>query len=367
MSSLLRDLTHYLEQWAPLAYQESYDNAGLLVGYPDTPVTGVLITLDATEAVIDEAMAKGCNVVIAHHPIIFKGLKKINGKNYVERAVIKAIKNDIALYATHTNLDNITGGVNFKIAEKLGLQNVSVLAPKSQVLTKLSVYVPTGATQVVLHALYNAGAGQLGQYEHVSFRVNGTGTFKPLAGANPAIGQIGRDEAVSEDRVEVLLPTHLESKLVAALRKAHPYEVPAYDLYALNNLNEEVGAGAIGELPEAMSELQFLAHLKSSMQLSLIRHTPLLQRTIRRVAVCGGTGSFLLNDAVRNGADVFVTADYKYHEFFDADGRIVIVDINHYESEAFTKELIQQRLSEKFNTFAVILSETVTNPVHYYF
>ncbi|GAA4466421.1 Nif3-like dinuclear metal center hexameric protein [Nibrella saemangeumensis] len=366
MTTTIRTLTRSLEQWAPLAYQESYDNAGLIVGDPEAVVTGVLVTLDATEDVVDEAIRRGCNVVVAHHPIVFKGLKKLNGRNYVERAVIKAIKNDVALYAAHTNLDNVVGGVNYKIAEKLGLENVRILTPKNQVLTKLVTFVPVADTQKVLDALYEAGAGEIGQYSHCSFRVEGFGTFKPEAGADPTIGEVGRDEEVSEHRIEVIFPSHQQGQIMSALRKAHPYEEVAHYLTLLDNQNQEVGSGAVGELPRPLNEYEFLNHLKNSMNLPLIRHTPFRDRPVRRVAVCGGAGGFLLNDAVRASADVFVTADYKYHEFFDADSRIIIADIGHYESEAFTKELIQEYLSKKFHTFAVILAETVTNPVRYF-
>ncbi|WP_128544502.1 Nif3-like dinuclear metal center hexameric protein [Larkinella soli] len=362
----IHDITEYLDRWAPPAYQESYDNAGLIVGDPNAEVTGVLVTLDATEAVVEEAARKGCNLIVAHHPIVFRGLKKLNGRNYVERAVIRAVKTDVAIYAAHTNLDNVVGGVNFKIAEKLGLTGVRILAPKSGVLSKLVVFVPHDHTARMLNALYETGAGQIGAYEHCSFRVGGTGTFRPLEGASPAVGQVGQDETVSEERVEVIFPAHLEKRMVTAMRRAHPYEVPAYDLYALLNENQEVGSGAVGELPEALPEPDFLAFLKERMGLKTFRFTPLLGKTVRRVAVCGGAGGFLLNDAVRAGAQVFITADYKYHEFFDADGRILIADIGHYESEVFTKDLIQQHLLKKFTTFAVILSEIVTNPVNYY-
>jgi dinuclear metal center YbgI/SA1388 family protein len=362
----IRDITNYLEAWAPLAYQESYDNAGLIVGDAAAEVTGILITLDVTEAVVEEAIRKKCNLIVAHHPIVFRGLKKLNGRNYVERVVIKAIKNDVAIYAAHTNLDNIAGGVSFKIAEKLSLTNVRILAPKSQLLTKLAVFTPDTEVQTVLNALYEAGAGQIGAYEHCSFRVGGTGTFKPLAGANPTVGEVGQDEEVAEQRIEVVFPAYLEKPMVAALKKAHSYEVPAYDLYPLSNENQEVGSGAVGELPEPLSEADFLAHLKTRMNLSVIRHTALRGQAVRRVAVCGGAGGFLLNDALRAGADVFITADYKYHEFFDADSRIIIADIGHYESEVFTKDLIQQYLLKKNDTFAVILSEIDTNPVLYY-
>ncbi|GAB3891115.1 Nif3-like dinuclear metal center hexameric protein [Larkinella knui] len=362
----IHDITTYLEAWAPLAYQESYDNAGLMVGDAAAEVSGILVALDITEAVVDEAIRKNCNLIVAHHPIVFRGLKKLNGRNYVERVVIKAIKNDVALYAAHTNLDNMAGGVNFKIAERLELQNVRILSPKAHLLTKLAVFTPIDDVQTVLNELYQAGAGHIGAYEHCSFRVGGTGTFKPLAGANPAIGKVGQDTEVEELRIEVVFPSYLEKVMVAALKKAHSYEMPAYDVYPLSNENQDVGAGAVGELPEELREADFLAYLKTRMNLSLIRHTALREQPVRRVAVCGGAGGFLLNDAIRAGADVFITADYKYHEFFDADSRIIIMDIGHYESEVFTKDLIQQYLLKKSDTFAVILSEIDTNPVLYY-
>jgi dinuclear metal center YbgI/SA1388 family protein len=363
----LRELTNYLEILAPAAYQESYDNSGLLVGDPTAEITGVLVSLDATEAVIDEALAKSCNVVVSHHPIVFRGLKKLTGRTYVERTVVKAIKNDVALYAIHTNLDNVVGGVNFMIAEKLGLQNVRILAPKSGVLTKLVVFVPAESTSDVLNALYEAGAGQIGNYDRCSFRTEGTGTFRPLDGANPAIGSVGDEESVAEHRLEVIFPSHLEHAMVTAMKRTHPYEEVAYDLYALNNQNQTVGSGAVGDLPASLHGREWLHYLKHQMGLSVIRHTTLLDKPIRRVAVCGGAGGFLLNDAIRAGAEVFVTADYKYHEFFDADDRITICDVGHYESEAFTKDLLQQHLAKKFTTFAVILSETTTNPVNYFY
>ena len=364
--SQIRDLAAYLESLAPLVYQESYDNSGLLVGDPTTEIKGVLVTLDATESVVNEAINKGCNVVVAHHPIVFKGLKKLTGKTYVERTVIKAIKNDIALYAAHTNLDNVAGGVNFKIAEKLNLQHVRVLAPKTQVLTKLVTFVPVADTQRVLDALHEAGAGQIGNYSRVSFRTEGTGAYQAGQGANPALGEVGEYHNEPEYRIEVIFPVPLQETVLAALRASHPYEEIAYDLYTLNNQHQEVGSGAMGELPEALSGTAWLSYLKEHMNLNLIRYTPLPDRPVRRVAVCGGVGSFLLPDALRAGADVFVTADYKYHEFFDADGRIGICDIGHYESEVFTKELICGHLAKKFTTFAVILSDSDTNPVRYF-
>ncbi|MFD2933402.1 Nif3-like dinuclear metal center hexameric protein [Spirosoma flavum] len=362
----IRHLAAHIEALAPLAYQESYDNVGLLVGDPKTDIMGVLVTLDVTEAVVDEAIANGCNVIVAHHPIVFKGLKKLTGKTYVERTVIKAIKNDVALYAAHTNLDNVAGGVNFKIAEKLNLQNVKILAPKAQVLTKLVTFVPIAHTQSVLDALYAAGAGQIGEYKNCSFRVEGTGTFQAAENAQPTVGEVGQYHEEAENRIEVIFPTHQQGQLLTALRQAHPYEEVAYYLTPLDNQHQEVGSGAVGELPESLTGKAWLSYLKEHMNLKLIRYTPLPDRPIKRIAVCGGVGSFLLPDALRAGADVFVTADYKYHEFFDAEGRISICDIGHYESEVFTKDLIFGHLAKKFTTFAVILSVTDTNPVRYF-
>ena len=361
----IKDIIRYLETVAPPAYQEGYDNAQLIVGNPQAEVTGILVSLDAIESVVDEAIAKNCNLIVSHHPIVFRGLKSLTGKNYVERTVIKAIKHDIALYAIHTNLDNVQHGVNRKISEKLGLQHLRILAPRAGTLHKLVTFVPLADTASVLQALGNAGAGQVGHYKNCSFRTSGTGTFQPNEQANPYIGKAGKQEEVEEQRIEVMYPAHLAGQVLAALRNAHPYEEVAYYQQALENENQEVGAGLVGTLPTAMSGSEFLVYLKEKMQLSMIRHTRLLDSAVERVAVCGGAGSFLLPHALRQRADAFVTADYKYHEFFDADGRIVVTDIGHYESEVFTKELVGELLSQKFVNFAVHLSEVTTNPVFY--
>ena len=361
----IQDVTRYLETIAPPAYQESYDNARLIVGNPQAEVTGILVSLDAIESVVDEAIAQGCNLVVSHHPIVFRGLKSLTGATYVERTVIKAIKHDIALYAIHTNLDNVHHGVNRRISERLGLQNLRILAPKADTLQKLVTFVPLADTDHVLRALGEAGAGQIGNYKNCSFRTAGTGTFQPNEQASPHIGEAGKQEQVEEQRIEVMYPAHLSTQILAALRSAHPYEEVAYYQQALANENQEVGSGMIGELPTPLSGTEFLAYLKQKMQLPIIRHTQLLDTPVQRVAVCGGAGSFLLPHALRQHADAFVTADYKYHEFFDADGRLVIADIGHYESEVFTKELLGELLSKKFVNFAVLLSEVSTNPVFY--
>jgi len=364
--TFIKEILAELEKLAPLPYQEDYDNAGLLVGAPDTEVTGILFTLDITEDIVEEAIRKQCNLIVAHHPVIFKGLKKLNGKNYVERTVIKAIKNDIALYATHTNLDHVTGGVNWQIANRLGLQNIKVLAPKRQILSKLAFFCPVENTQEVLQALFKAGAGEIGEYRNCSFRSEGLGTFLPSENANPVIGGRGKLETAQEHRVEVMLPSHLQTQVLSALKRTHPYEEVAYYMSTLENENQEVGAGAIGELPEPLEAADFLNHLKNSMQASVIKYTEPTGKAIRRVAVCGGAGSFLLRNAISAGADAFVTADYKYHEFFDAERRTMICDIGHYESEVFTKNLLHDYISGKFSNFALCLSEISTNPVRYF-
>jgi dinuclear metal center YbgI/SA1388 family protein len=362
----LSQLTNYLESLAPLAYQEDYDNAGLIVGRPDQEISQALISLDCTEAVVDEAISTNCQVIISHHPIVFRGLKKFNGKTYVERVVEKAIRNNIAIYAIHTNLDNIMTGVNARICDLLGLTNCRILAPKANQLKKLVTYVPHSHADEVRNALFAAGAGNIGNYSEVSFNADGTGTFKANENANPHVGDIGVRHHESEVRMETIYPAILESKIVMALVLAHPYEEVAYDLYTLGNNNQQVGSGMIGELEFAANEDAFLYFLKEKMGAPVIRHTALSGKQIKKVAVCGGAGGFLLKQAIAAGADIFITADYKYHEFFDADGKIIIADIGHFESEQFTQQLLYEIIQNKFTTFAVRLTGINTNPVKYF-
>lgn len=362
----IKDIISLLEHIAPKGHQESYDNAGLITGSPQTDVTSILITLDCIESVVEEAIAKDCNLIIAHHPIVFRGLKQLNGKNYVERTVIKAIKHDIAIYAIHTNLDNVYNGVNAKIAERLQLNKLKVLSPKNNTLMKLETFVPIEHTDKVLEALHEAGAGNIGNYSNCSFKVTGTGTFKPNEKATPAIGKSEVQEHVEENKVELIFPKSLQGQVINALRHAHPYEEVAYYLHDLQNTNQEVGAGMIGELTESMSMEAFLKHVKKCMNLKVIRFTSIDGQQIKKVAVCGGSGSFLLGKAKSAGADAFVTADFKYHEFFDSEGKILIADIGHYESEVFTKELIDGFIRENFANIATYLSEVDTNPVKYF-
>jgi dinuclear metal center YbgI/SA1388 family protein len=363
----VKTMTQAIEQMAPLAWQESYDNSGLQVGDPHMDVKGVLLCLDITEAIIEEALAKNCNLIIAHHPLLFSGLKSITGSTYVERIVMKALQHNIALYAAHTNLDNWKQGVNAKIAEKLALQQTQILAPISQALNLLYCYAPAAMVPKIEAHLFEAGAGQVGNYFNCSFQVEGLGAFQGNEDSSPLIGAAGGPrEQVAETRIEVLVPNHALSKVLAALRTAHEYEEIAYGIVPLKNKNQDLGAGMIGNLAEAMPAEAFLKHLKAALPTSCIKYTELLDRPIQRVAVCGGSGSFLLKDAIQAKADVFITSDFKYHQFFDADKQVVIADIGHYESEQFTVEIFYSILNEKFPNFAILYSERNTNPVNYF-
>ena len=361
----LKELCKSLEQWAPLAYQESYDNSGLIVGDESQEISGVLVSLDCVENVVDEAISKGCNVIVSHHPIVFKGLKSFTGKNYVERTVIKAIKNDIALYAIHTNLDNVHTGVNKMLADKIGLINYKVLVPKKELIKQLITYVPKEKAEELREALFSVGAGSFGEYSDCSFSVSGMGTFKGSEKSNPVYGEKGIREEVEEERIEIIFPSYLESKLISTLKNNHPYEEVAYSVISIVNENQNVGSGMIGELSQAQNSLKFLQSLKIKLNAKGIRHTSLVEKNIKKVAICGGAGSFLLQAAIRSNADVFITGDFKYHEFFDAEEDIIIADVGHYESEQYTKDLIADFLSEKFPKFAVHLSEVNTNPINY--
>ncbi len=364
----IKDILSEIERFAPLPYQESYDNCGVQVGDISQEATQALFCLDVTEQIVNEAIETGCNLVIAHHPLIFSGLKSITGRNYVERVVEKAIKNDIVIYAAHTNLDNVQQGVNRKIAEKLQLQNLHILAPAKGKLFKLYTYVPLADAEALKKALFAAGLGQIGEYSECSFSTTGTGSFRPSENSNPVIGQAGgARENVDEVKLEVIVPAHLKQVAISTLKQNHPYEEVAYELVALENEHQALGAGMIGELAAPVPVRDFLQQVQQSMQAKCIRHTDPPHDTVQRIAVCGGSGSFLLKNAIAQKADVFVTADFKYHQFFDAEGKIMIADIGHYESEQFTIEIFSEILKEKFPNFAFLFTRINTNPVNYYF
>ncbi len=346
----IREITSYLESLAPSMYQESYDNSGLIVGDPNSKVKGILICLDSIESIVDEAIDKGCNMVIAHHPIVFRGLKRFNGRNYVERTVMKAIKHDIAIYAIHTNLDNVRMGVNKRIADRIGLEKTRILSPKND-LKKLTVMLPIEKVDDAKTALFKAGAGQSSDNTKISYSTVGAITHNEVAA--PKI------------KLEMLYPIHKKSQILSALSQVMQGSDFTYDTSDIYVKDNTVGSGMIGELPKAMKAEKFLKYLKKSMGVNCIRYTQLLDKEIKKVAVCGGSGGFLLRTAIAKKADIFITADYKYHEFFDADGRIVIADIGHYESEQYTIDLLYEILSDKFSNFAILKTSINTNPVNY--
>lgn len=362
----IKDITALIEKIAPLSLQEDYDNAGLIVGNAETDVTGIMLCLDITENIITEAVSNGCNLIVAHHPIIFKGLKKLNGSNYVERTVIKAIREGVALYAAHTNLDNVLeNGVNQKIARKLGLDNLKILRPASDTLCKLTVFTPTAHAAEVRNCLFENGAGEIGNYSECSYNSSGMGSFKPGPGAAPYSGVKGERSETDEVKIEVLLHNHQINKVLNSVKQVHPYEEMAYDIIALKNTDHTIGAGIYGSLPAKMEASDFLNHLKDKMNLGLIRHTA-YSKPIETVAICGGSGSFLIQDAKAVQADAYITGDIKYHEFFDAEDRLMLCDIGHYESEIFTLEIFYDVIKEKYPTFAVIFCKENTNPIQYF-
>ncbi len=363
---ILSEIIRELESLAPPALQEGYDNSGLIVGNRSMEVSGVLICLDSIEATIDEAIHKNCNLVVAHHPIVFSGLKSLTGKTYIERTVLKAIKNDISIYAIHTNLDNVKTGVNAKIGQLLGINSPKILAPKTNILQKLVTYCPQKNSDEVRNALFEAEAGSIGNYAECSFNSNGTGTFKANEAASQHIGNTNERHLEAETKIEVVFEAYKKNNLLATLNHTHPYEEVAYEIYDTLNSHQYIGAGMYGDLESEMEVPEFFDGLKSRFNLKVIRHTKILKNKITRIAWSGGSGSFLLRNAQAVRADVFITGDFKYHEFFDHEEKLVIADIGHYESEQFTIELIGDFLKEKFPKFAVHLTEVNTNPVNYY-
>ncbi|MCF1420156.1 Nif3-like dinuclear metal center hexameric protein [Mangrovimonas futianensis] len=362
----IQDVINHLEIFAPLHYAEDFDNTGLLVGDANTPLKGILVTLDTLEQVVDEAIEKQCNLIVSFHPIIFKGLKKITGKSYVERTVLKAIKHDIAIYAIHTALDNSFQGVNAMICDQLGLKNNQILIPQSGTIKKLTTFVPKNEAETLRQALFAVGAGGIGNYDCCSFNVEGTGTFQGNDQSNPTKGSRGSIHYEEETQISVTYAKHLEGIILKTLFETHSYEEVAYEIVTLENKNQHIGMGMAGELETAMDEESFLAFLKKQMKTSCIRHTTLLNKPIKKVAVLGGSGAFAIGAAKAAKADAFVTSDLKYHDFFSAENQIILCDIGHFESEQYTKNLLASYLTKKITNFAVVLSTTQTNPVKYF-
>lgn len=362
----INDIINSLEGLAPLAFQEVYDNAGLIIGDRVKEVKSCLVCLDINEEVIREAFDKQCGLIISHHPLIFKELKKITGSTSTEKIVAEAIRKDIAVYSMHTNLDNVGLGVNRILCEKLGLGRLSILRKQKGTLRKLVTFCPADHAERVREAIFNAGAGHIGEYDRCSYNLEGEGSFRAGEKASPYVGEVGEMHFERETRIETIFPSYLQDKIIRALLGAHPYEEVAYDIYPLDNQYDQAGAGMTGYLDVPVSESEFLDRLKKTLRVPCIRHSPLPGRQVKKVAVCGGSGSFLIQDAIRAGADFFVTADIKYHQFFEAEGKIVIADAGHFESEQFTCDLIADYLKKNFANFAVFISETPVNPVNYF-
>jgi len=361
----LKDICSYLDSVVPISYQESYDNSGLQVGDPESEINSALISLDITEDVIDEAIAKGCGIIITHHPLIFNPLKKLTGKNFVERVLIRAVKNEIAIYSSHTNLDILKEGVSRKMAEKLDLKNIRVLSPLRNRLLKLVTYIPEKHFEKVREAIFEAGAGVIGNYDKCSFSLEGMGSFRGGENTKPFVGEKEKFHLEKEIRFETILQSHLKDQVIRALLDSHPYEEVAYDIYSLENEYNGAGLGCVGELPDAIEEKEFLVYLSDIFKAEGVRYSKLTGRKIKMVALCGGAGISLLNDAIKSGADVFVTSDIKYHDFFNAGNRILLIDSGHYESEKYSTEILYDLIIKKFPTFAVRFSETNTNPINY--
>lgn len=362
----ISEIISHLETMAPLAYAEDFDNVGLLTGDANADATGVLVCHDALENVIDEARARKCNLVVCFHPILFSGLKKITGKDYVQRAVIKAIKHDIAIYAVHTALDNHKNGVNKIFCDALGLTNTKVLIPKENFITKLVTYTIPENADKLRNALFNVGAGNIGNYENCSFNSQGIGTYQGNADSNPVVGDAGEFIEAKEVKIEVTFEKHLESKVLKALFENHEYEEVAYELYSLKNSHQNIGLGMTGEFEVPMNEADFLQFVKDKMDTGGIRHSAFTGKQVKKVAVLGGSGAFAIKNAIASGADAYLTADLKYHNFYEAEGKVLLADIGHYESERYTKIYIVDYLTKKIPNFAIILSEENTNPVKYF-
>lgn len=361
----LHEAIRLLEDWAPNAYAESFDNTGLLVGDPNETLKSILVCHDTLDEVVDEAVQNNCNLIVSYHPILFEGIKKITGKTYVERAVIKAIQNKIAIYALHTALDNQPHGTNKVLSEAIGLENSKILIPQSSGILKLLTYVPKNQAESLKESLFATGAGNIGNYDQCSFSLEGKGTFRANENAHPTIGEKGKRHTEEEIQLGVIFPNHLKENILHALFANHPYEEVAYELYQTLNTRRDIGIGMIGRLPKPMSGQAFLEHLKEKLNLQIVRHSGLLKKDIQNVAVLAGSGAFSIGQAIAQGADALVTGDLKYHQFYESEGTILLADVGHFESEQFTKNLIHDYLVKKIPNFAVVLSKLNTNPIHY--
>ncbi len=363
----IREIINCIEEFSPLSLQEEWDNSGLQIGDANNEIQSALISIDVTEEVIDDAILHGEKLIISHHPLIFSGIKSITGKSSVERIISKAIKNDISIYSAHTNLDMAKGGVSWKMAEKLGLREICTLIPQKGILKKIVTYVPVGHVDRIRSAIFSAGGGIIGNYDLCSFNVEGTGTFRGNETTNPFVGEAGIEHSEKEVRTEIIFPSFAQSDIISALLEAHPYEEVAYDIYPIENSHSYIGLGVLGFLKEDVDAEIFLNYLKSVFNCDVIKYSGNINKKIKKIALCGGSGSSLLKHAISSGADIFVTGDFKYHQYFESENKIIVADIGHFESEQFTKELFYEIVTNKFSKFALRLSDVQTNPVKFLF
>ena len=361
----IQKIIDVIEEWVPPSHAEDFDNVGLIIGDPQLECKGVLVTHDTLENVVEECIKKDFNLIVSFHPIIFSGLKKLTQSNYVEKTVSKAIKNDICVYAIHTALDNHRYGVSHALAENLGLHQIEVLSPKEKTIRKLTTYAPENEAPVLLEKLYDAGAGKIGNYKECSFISTGKGTFKGNEDSNPNVGIKGEKTEVDEVQINLIFEFHSQQKILNTLFETHSYEEVAYEVFSLENKNQTIGMGSFGQLENEMNEEEFIKWVQDKLNIDMVRHSKTIGKKIKKVAVLGGSGSFAISAAIGASADAFITADLKYHDFFQAENKILLIDAGHYETEQFTKKLIHDNLIKKLPNFAIALSESITNPVNY--
>lgn len=360
------DFCLFLENNFPLELQEEYDNSGLQIGKYNNEIYGILISLDITEEVINEALEYGDNLILSHHPLIFSQIKKISDKNNLGKIIYKAIENNLAIYSAHTNVDNNFNGINLYISKLLNLKNPEILVPASNYLFKLITFVPESNANKVREAILNEGAGFIGNYDMCSFNTQGTGTFRPLENTNPYLGETYQLNFVNEVRIETIVPKHLLNKVVTTLLANHPYEEVAYDIYPLNNKYSKAGSGIIAELEDYMETIDFFELVKKTFNLKTIKHSKLNKKNIKRIAICGGSGAFLIKEAINKNVDLFLTGEIKYHQYFEAENKIILVEIGHYESENLIKDFFYDFLTKKLSKFAIHKSKIDTNPIKYF-
>jgi len=362
------EIIKILETWAPREISLERDNPGLQVGSGKNIVKNILLSLELTMDVINESIAKECNLIITHHPLIFHPVKSLDFQRDKNSMLIeKLIKNDLTLFSAHTNLDFTKNGVSFELAKMLGLKGIDFLVNLSANQYKISVFVPGDHVEEVADAIFNAGGGIIGEYSRCSFRTGGTGTFFGSNKTTPFLGEKGKQEQVSEIKLEAIADSWKLGGIISAVINAHPYEEPAYDIYPLKNKNINYGMGAVGELDKQLGREEFLKYVSEKLKAKCLKYTSGKSESIKKIAVCGGAGTELLKEAVQSGADAFVTADVKYHTFHDAQGKILLVDAGHYETEIHVLNQIEKELSTAAeNNFKIFKYSGSTNPVIIY-